>query len=148
MASMSYMIFSSIRNRHETVLLGAAESHTTETARSLANKASEAPDRSARTQFPPQPTRKNIIVLKTTERQIRRETEKPEENVRDKALRINRMERVLNEDRFPNHLTSPEAIILVVQVHNRANYFKYLIESLKAIRDVDRVLVTIFIRRK
>ena len=52
---MSYMIFSSIRNRHETVLLGPAGSHTTETARSLANKASEAPDRSVRTQFPPQP---------------------------------------------------------------------------------------------
>ena len=144
MASMSYMIFSSIRNRHETVLLGAAESHTTETARTLANKANEAPGRSTRTQFPPRPTRKEpIIVPKTTERQIRKETEKPEENIRDKALSINRMERVLNEDRFPNHLTSPEAIILVVQVHNRANYFKYLIESLKAIRDVDRVLVII-----
>ena len=56
MASMSYMIFSSIRNRHETVLLGAAESHTTETARTLANKANEAPGRSTRTQFPPRPT--------------------------------------------------------------------------------------------
>ena len=147
MASMSYMIFSSIRNRHETVLLGAAESHTTETARTLANKANEAPGRSTRTQFPPRPTphrrKEPQIVPKTTARTIRKETEKPEENIRDKALKINRMERVLNEDRFPNHLTSPEAIILVVQVHNRANYFKYLIESLKAIRDVDRVLVII-----
>ena len=127
--------------------IGSRGVSTTETARSLANKASEAPDRSARTQFPPQPTphrrKEPQIVPKTTARTIRKETEKPEENIRDKALKINRMERVLNEDRFPNHLTSPEAIILVAQVHNRANYFKYLIESLKAIQDVDRVLVII-----
>eukprot|EP00118_Oscarella_pearsei_P016110 m.151087 g.151087 ORF g.151087 m.151087 type:complete len:492 (+) comp38568_c0_seq2:50-1525(+) len=64
-------------------------------------------------------------------------------SILEKVLLVNEMERVWNEDRFPNPLLNDRPVIFAVQVHSRADYFKYLIESLRSVKGIEQALVIV-----
>lgn len=63
------------------------------------------------------------------------------EALRDTVARLNKEERILNAERYP--ALSNDGIVVIVQVHTRVGYLRYLIESLKAARDVASILLVV-----
>lgn len=64
------------------------------------------------------------------------------ESLRTAVSQLNRMERVLNADRFPV-LSSVDGLVVVVQVHRRVGYLHQLIESLRVARGVADILLIV-----
>ena len=56
-------------------------------------------------------------------------------------LKKNQDQRILNEEKFPP-LTN-DGLVLVIQVHKREGYLKQLLQSLKAAREIENVLLVI-----
>ena len=63
------------------------------------------------------------------------------ELLRERLVSLNKEEKILNSDKFPP-LASND-IILIVQVHKRLGYLKQLLDSLRAARDIDKVLLVV-----
>ena len=58
-----------------------------------------------------------------------------------KALDINFLQKIHNKDLYGEH--NPDSAILVVQVHDRAEYFQELVKSLKRVEDIDKATLVI-----
>lgn len=56
-------------------------------------------------------------------------------------LKRNEVQRILNEDKFPP--LADGGLVLIVQVHKREGYLKQLLESLKAAKGIENVLLVI-----
>ena len=63
------------------------------------------------------------------------------ELLRQRLVSLNQEEKILNSDKFPP--LASDDIILIVQVHKRLGYLKQLFESLRAARDIGKVLLVV-----
>ena len=63
------------------------------------------------------------------------------ELLQQRLVSLNQQEKILNSDRFPP--LASDDIVLIVQVHKRLGYLKQLLESLRAARDIDKVLLVV-----
>ena len=61
--------------------------------------------------------------------------------LRDRLVRANEEQRVLNADCFPE--LAPDGVILVVQVHRREGYLQQLFNSMRKVRGIEKVLLVI-----
>ena len=61
--------------------------------------------------------------------------------LRNKLVKLNLDERILNADRFPP--LASDGLVIIIQVHKRVGYLRQLFGSLKAARGIDKVLLVI-----
>ena len=64
-----------------------------------------------------------------------------EKTLYQKALDINFKQNIHNKDTYGEH--TPESVIIVVQVHNRPQYFQELINSLRKVRNIDKATLVV-----
>lgn len=64
------------------------------------------------------------------------------ENVRKIIQNINSKERIKNFDKFPSPLNE-KSMVIIVQVHNRPDYFSHLLRSLSAVSGIQDGLLVI-----
>jgi len=88
----------------------------------------------------PQHPLKNVSNLTSTVGSVPSITApQPLEQLRLKLLALNREERVLNADKYP----SPGELVLIVQAHKRVAYLQQLLESLRAVKGIHKVLLVV-----
>jgi hypothetical protein len=63
------------------------------------------------------------------------------EMLQEVMLKANLQQRILNQDKFP--ALGEEGLVLIVQVHKREGYLKQLLESLRATRGIQNVLLVL-----
>ena len=61
--------------------------------------------------------------------------------LRDKLVKLNLDERILNADRFPP--LASDGLVIIIQAHKRVGYLRQLFGSLKAAQGIDKVLLVI-----
>lgn len=61
--------------------------------------------------------------------------------LRDKLVKLNQDERILNADRFPP--LASDGLVIIIQAHKRVGYLRQLFDSLKAAQDIDKVLLVV-----
>lgn len=61
--------------------------------------------------------------------------------LREHMFRLNREQRVWNDDKFPPLAT--DGIVLIVQVHRRDGYLRQLFNSMRNVRGIEKVLLVI-----
>lgn len=64
------------------------------------------------------------------------------EEVREFVRKLNSEEKIKNLDKFPHHLTE-KSMVIIVQVHNRPDYFAHLLRSLSKARGIESALLVI-----
>ena len=62
------------------------------------------------------------------------------QQIQDHIARTNKAQHILNLDQFDLRVSS-DTVVLVIQVHNRADYLKYLVDSLSKAKNIDKVLL-------
>ena len=63
------------------------------------------------------------------------------EMLKDVMVKANQAQTIYNQDKFP--ALGEEGLVLIVQVHKRDGYLKQLLESLKAAKGIENVLLVI-----
>ena len=64
------------------------------------------------------------------------------QGLRDIVAEMNKMEVVLNSDKYPV-LTSDKGLVIIVQVHRRLGYLRQFIESLRIAHEVEHILLVV-----
>eukprot|EP00047_Mylnosiga_fluctuans_P005686 m.242056 g.242056 ORF g.242056 m.242056 type:complete len:496 (-) comp13958_c0_seq1:158-1645(-) len=57
--------------------------------------------------------------------------------------RSNEEQAIVNEDKFPVDVTHPDFRPIIIMIHNRADYLRVLLATLRAVQGVERVLLVI-----
>ncbi len=101
-------------------------------------------------------TKEHLAINKTSQNSTIKATQKPSPRIdsipsmnapsslqllRNKLITLNREERILNGNKFAP--LGDDDIILIVQVHKRVGYLQQLLDSLRAARGVEEVLLVV-----
>eukprot|EP00055_Hartaetosiga_balthica_P014257 m.77509 g.77509 ORF g.77509 m.77509 type:complete len:556 (+) comp8544_c0_seq3:955-2622(+) len=77
--------------------------------------------------------------------QSKRDIDEPDssEHMRSRAEKMNKEQKIVNKHICEHMLESDKLVVIVAMVHNRMDYFKYFIDSLKNMRYVEYALLVV-----
>lgn len=64
------------------------------------------------------------------------------DEIRKFVQKLNSEQKIKNLDKFPDHLTD-KSVVIIIQVHNRPDYFAHLLRSLSRARGIENALLVI-----